>query len=74
VEQVRYREFLQQVAAGAAEDVLFKAVARIKSPQALLSALKALAESQPSHARLNWKAAAVAVVELECVPCMAVLP
>ena len=33
--------------------------------QTRLSALKAIAESQPSHSLLNWKATAVAVVELE---------
>jgi hypothetical protein len=64
-EQVIYRDFLHHVASGDGEDVLLKAIASINGTQALLSALKAIAESQPSHARLNWKAASVAVVELE---------
>lgn len=64
-EQVVYRNFLHHVACGDGEDVLLKAIASINGPQALLSALKAIAESQPSHSRLNWKAASVAVMELE---------
>ena len=64
-EQVVYRDFLHHVASGDGEDVLLKAIASINGPQALLSALKAIAESQPSHSRLNWKAASVAAVELE---------
>lgn len=44
--------------------MLLKAVAATRG-SAQLSALKAIAESQPGHARLNWKAAAVALVELE---------
>ena len=38
---------------------------RLEGALPRLSALKAIAESQPTHARLNWKAAAVAALELE---------
>jgi hypothetical protein len=64
-EQDLYRDFLQKLASAAGEDELLAAVARLEGALPRLSALKAIAESQPTHARLNWKAAAVAALELE---------